>query len=204
VAEQILQLKDAIRKAGKHCGLLTTSTENLLARREQGFRMLGLGSDTGLLLRSLHELLKAAGRDRRPATSLDPKDGQAVCNPLPRPPEAMRPERKEVVTAAGRGPVVDLDPGVSLEILAGEFNAARHLTTGVVTLQPQAALVQHCHPCAEAITVLSGVAEVAVEGRVYRLGPLDNIVVPRWLPHATRNPDPAAITRLHAALGHAP
>ena len=81
VAEQILQQKESIRNAGKHCGLLTTSTENLLARREQGFRMLGLGSDTGLLLRSFHEVLKAVGRDRRPATSLDPKDGQAVRDP---------------------------------------------------------------------------------------------------------------------------
>ena len=96
VAEQILRLKESIRNAGKHCGLLTTSTENLLARREQGFRMLGLGADTGLLLRSLHEVLKAVGRDRRPATSLDPKDGQAVRAPLPAPPEGMRPERKEV------------------------------------------------------------------------------------------------------------
>jgi 2-keto-3-deoxy-L-rhamnonate aldolase RhmA len=78
VAEQILQLKETIRNAGKHCGLLTTNSENLLARREQGFRMLGLGSDTGLLLRSLHDSLKAVERDRRPATSLDPKDGVAL------------------------------------------------------------------------------------------------------------------------------
>lgn len=78
VAGQILQLKDTIRGAGKHCGVLATSIENLLARREQGFRMLGLGADAGLLLRSLHEALKAVGRDRLPATSLDPKDGQSL------------------------------------------------------------------------------------------------------------------------------
>jgi len=77
VAEQILQLKETIRRAGKHCGLLTTSTEDLLKRREQGFQMLGTGTDTGLLLRSLHETLKAVGRDRRPATSLNPADGQS-------------------------------------------------------------------------------------------------------------------------------
>lgn len=200
VADQILQLKEVIRNAGKHGGVLTTSPENLLARREQGFRMLGLGSETGLLLRSLHELLKTVGRDRRPATSLDPRDGLAVQDSLPRPPESMRPDRKEVITAAGEGPGVELDPGVSFEVLAGQFNKARHLTTGVVTLQPLASLVQHRHPCAEAITVLTGVAEIAVEGRVYRLGPLDNIVIPRWLPHATRNPNPSSTTRLHAAL----
>jgi 2-keto-3-deoxy-L-rhamnonate aldolase RhmA/quercetin dioxygenase-like cupin family protein len=189
VAEQILQLKDTIRKAGKHCGLLTTSTENLLARCEQGFRMLGLGSETGLLLRSLHELLKAVGRDRRPATSLDPKDGQAVRDPLPRPPEAMRPERKEVITTSGKGVVIELQSGISFEALVGQFNTARNLTTGIVSIQPQAALDLHNHPCSESITVLEGAAEVTVEGRVYRLGPLD-----------ARNPEAKSIARLHVAL----
>ena len=75
VADQILSVKDSIIAAGKHCGLITTSIENLHQRREQGFRMLGLGSDTGLLLRSLHQALSAVGRDRHPAPSLDPADG---------------------------------------------------------------------------------------------------------------------------------
>jgi len=78
VAEQILQLKDAINSAGKHCGLMTTSLEDLAQRREQGFRMLGLGSDTGLFLRSLHQALAAVNSDRVPSTSLDPADGRAV------------------------------------------------------------------------------------------------------------------------------
>jgi len=42
VAEQLLTIKDAICAAGKHCGLITTSDANLLERRSQGFRMLGL------------------------------------------------------------------------------------------------------------------------------------------------------------------
>jgi 2-keto-3-deoxy-L-rhamnonate aldolase RhmA len=62
VAEQILAAKDAIRAAGKHCGLLTTSTANLLEREAQGFRMLGLGVDSGLLLRALTEALATVGR----------------------------------------------------------------------------------------------------------------------------------------------
>ena len=66
VAEQILQLKDAIRAAGKHCGVMTTSIENLLERREQGFHMLGVGADNGLLLRSIHQALQAVDRDRMP------------------------------------------------------------------------------------------------------------------------------------------
>jgi 2-keto-3-deoxy-L-rhamnonate aldolase RhmA len=78
VAEQILELKDIINAADKRCGLITTSIEDLVARSDQGFRMLGLGADTGLLLRSLHQSLQAVDRDRMPATSLDPCDGRAV------------------------------------------------------------------------------------------------------------------------------
>lgn len=76
VAEQILELKDTINAAGKHCGLMTTSLDDLVKRRDQGFRMLGLGADSGLLLRSLHQALGAVDRDCLPATSLDPADGR--------------------------------------------------------------------------------------------------------------------------------
>ena len=65
VAGQILELKDTIRQAGKHCGVVATGTANLADRFEQGFRMLALGLDGGLLLRSLHESLAAVGRDRK-------------------------------------------------------------------------------------------------------------------------------------------
>lgn len=75
VAEQILELKDTINSAGKHCGLLSTSLGDLTQRRDQGFRMLGLGADSGLLLRSLHQALQAVDRDSWPTTSLDPNEG---------------------------------------------------------------------------------------------------------------------------------
>jgi 2-keto-3-deoxy-L-rhamnonate aldolase RhmA len=65
VAQKILEMKDTLRQAGKHCGVMTTSTANLGERREQGFQMLGIGMDTGLLLRSLHESLAAIGQDRK-------------------------------------------------------------------------------------------------------------------------------------------
>ena len=44
---------------------MATGTANLAERFEQGFRMLALGLDGGLLLRSLHESLAAVGRDRK-------------------------------------------------------------------------------------------------------------------------------------------
>jgi 2-keto-3-deoxy-L-rhamnonate aldolase RhmA len=65
VAEQILRMKNMIRQAGKHCGVLSTSLDNLRQRQEQGFSAVGLGSDTGLLLRSLHGALSAVERDRK-------------------------------------------------------------------------------------------------------------------------------------------
>jgi len=64
VAAELLALKDKLRAAGKHCGIIGTSAENLVERRRQGFRMLGIGADAGLLLRSLHAMLGAVGRDR--------------------------------------------------------------------------------------------------------------------------------------------
>ena len=200
VAEQILNAKDKIKSAGKHCGVLATSIENLHERLEQGFRMPGLGADTGLLFRSLHQSLQAVNRDRKPATSLDPRDGRAIRVPLPQPPEHMRPDRNEVITTIEDSDTVELQKGVIFRPLVGNFNTARNLTSGIVSLDPESRLDCHTHPCSESITVLEGQAEVTVEGRVYRLGPLDNIVIPRWLPHAARNPDSTKTARLHIAL----
>jgi 2-keto-3-deoxy-L-rhamnonate aldolase RhmA len=74
VAEQILAAKDAIRAAGKHCGLLATSNANLQERREQGFRMLGLGMDSGFLLRGLQEALVSAGRKAKTRSNFSVAD----------------------------------------------------------------------------------------------------------------------------------
>jgi 2-keto-3-deoxy-L-rhamnonate aldolase RhmA len=65
VAAQLLSLKSTIREAGKHCGVVATGIANLSERFDQGFRMIALGLDGGLLLRSLHESLRAIGRDRK-------------------------------------------------------------------------------------------------------------------------------------------
>lgn len=81
VSEQILQLKDTINAAGKNCGVVSTSIQNLKERYDQGFRMLALGADSGLLLRSLHQSLKEVNRDQMPATSLDAADGQKLTDP---------------------------------------------------------------------------------------------------------------------------
>jgi len=65
VAAELQAIKDAIRSAGKHCGILAGTPEALRQRREQGFRMLGVGIDTGLVLQGLHRALESIGRDRQ-------------------------------------------------------------------------------------------------------------------------------------------
>lgn len=64
VAADLGRMKDAICRAGKHCGVVATSDENVRQRLEQGFRALALGMDAGLLLRSLRASLANVGRDR--------------------------------------------------------------------------------------------------------------------------------------------
>jgi len=198
VAEQLLAVKDAVRRAGKHCGVMSTGTANLVERFGQGFRVLALGMDMGLLLRSVHESLAAVGRDRkiRSGFRVEP----APPPPFPRPPESFRPDRPEVTTAVGSGEDVRIEPGVRLECLVGRYNGARGLTTGLVTFDPGAGLSYHTHPFSESITLLEGRGVVEVEGRCYDLGPLDNVVIPRGRAHLVRNPAGDAPARFHVAL----
>lgn len=62
VGAQIERLLGVIRAAGKQAGVIGVSHDDLQRRIEQGFRMLGLGMDAGLLIRSLRGALAAAGR----------------------------------------------------------------------------------------------------------------------------------------------
>ena len=78
IAEKILELKNTIKNAGKYSGVVSTSNQNLTERIDQGFQMLAMGTDNGMMLRSLHESLKKVNRDRSPAPSLDPADGHAL------------------------------------------------------------------------------------------------------------------------------
>jgi hypothetical protein len=69
---------------------MSTSPENLVQRRQQGFRMLGVGSDSGLLLRSLHAALGVVGQDRRILPSFTPEATPLPIALPPRPSELLR------------------------------------------------------------------------------------------------------------------
>ena len=201
VADQILKMKDTIRAAGKHCGVLATSIDNMHERQAQGFRAIGLGMDSGLLLRSLKASLAAVGRDLTIRASLAP-DWSATPKavPLSRPPESMRPDRAEVMNPVGSGPRTEISRGVSFECLVGRHNQAKHLTTGIVTFAPGAVLPYHTHTFTESITLLSGSMTVEVEGRGYAMKRLDNTVIPAGLAHTARNTSTTEPAVLHIAM----
>jgi 2-keto-3-deoxy-L-rhamnonate aldolase RhmA/quercetin dioxygenase-like cupin family protein len=203
VAEAIRAACDRIRERGKFCGVLATNNNDLVERREQGFRFLGLGADGGLLIRSLRSALCVMyGDDKVLSFALEtPAVKQAP--PLARPPELMRPNRPEVITAVGEGSRCELAPGVTFEALVGAHVGARNLTTGIVTFAPGARLPYHRHTFGESITLLGGSAAVEVEGRVYRLDVLDNVTVPRGLAHAAVNVSSSEPAVLHVALASA-
>ncbi len=200
VAKEILAIKDAIRAAGKHCGVIATGNEDLLERSRQGFQMLGLGIDAGLLLRSLHGALATAGRDRAIVPSFTPQDEPPPATVLDRPPESLRPDRAEVITAVGAGPTVEIGRGVRFECLVGKFNNARNLTTGIVAVAPGGQLDYHTHGYTETVTLLSGSVVMEVEGRRYTLGALDNIVLPRGVAHAAISASTTEPAMLHIAM----
>ncbi len=201
VAEQILRLKNTIRASGKHCGLLATSIDNMHERQAQGFRAIGVGTDTGLLLRSLKASLAAVGRDRSIRASLTPDSTKSsVQTPLARPPESMRPDRDEVMTSVGHGETKEIAPGVSFECHVGSHNRARKLTTGLVTFAPGAVLPYHLHAFTESVTLLSGTMTMDIEGRSYSLKKLDNAVIRAGQAHSSRNPSSTQNAVLHIAM----
>jgi len=59
VAEMVLAIKDRAAARGLACGIMAKSIENARERRAQGFRMIGIGSDTGLLIRGAQDGLDA-------------------------------------------------------------------------------------------------------------------------------------------------
>ncbi len=203
VAERLLAIKDTIRRHGKHCGLIATSNENLDERRQQGFSLLGVGLDGGLLLRSLSGALGAVGEDRQitPDFMPDRLPPSAAKKPLAATrPAGFAPDRPEAHETRSTARRVELERGVILQPMVGAHNNARNLTTGIVHFMPGAALPYHTHPHAEAITLLSGEAAVEVEGRRYLMQPLDNLFIPAGTPHAAMNTSTGRPAQFHVAM----
>jgi len=58
VAERILEIRRKAAEQSVPCGIMSTSIADAQLRMSQGFQMLGLGSDTGLLIRASQEAMR--------------------------------------------------------------------------------------------------------------------------------------------------
>lgn len=61
VAERILDVRAKAEAKGIAAGVIARSVEDSLRRRDQGFQMVGLGTDMSLLIRAIRENLDALG-----------------------------------------------------------------------------------------------------------------------------------------------
>ncbi|MDQ2863607.1 MAG: aldolase/citrate lyase family protein, partial [Bacteroidota bacterium] len=187
VKDHISHVKDLIIRSGKHCGILTKGATDIERRKNEGFRMLALGFDTGILLSGLKQALAETGRHRSVTPDLSP--GVSAGKNLPDTFDAsITPDRLEKIFKQGEGDSIELAPGVICEALVGKHTGAVNLFTAIVTFEPGDILLPaHTHPHSESITLVSGAARVQVEGRSYNLAPLDNITIPRDCAHCVQN-----------------
>ena len=65
IADRILDVRAKAESNGIATGLLARSVEDSIERRDQGFSMVGLGSEMSLLIRAVKENLEALGEGRR-------------------------------------------------------------------------------------------------------------------------------------------
>jgi quercetin dioxygenase-like cupin family protein len=78
-------------------------------------------------------------------------------------------------------------------------------STGSATFEGGAVLSCHKHPFSEAITILSGAARIAVEGRYYLLGAFDCLHVPAGVAHeVTNQSDNSVLLALSAFASEVP
>lgn len=100
-------------------------------------------------------------------------------------------------------PLPEAVPGVILRGFASTDCGAKGFSTGSAEFASGAVLAYHWHPCSEAITVVEGTATVLVEGRSYRLSPLDSVHVPAGVAHSVQNREKDQKMLAHCAFGSA-
>ena len=61
IAERILAIRDLAARRGIPAGIVSKGIDDARRRRDQGFAMVGLGSDVGLLIRQIRSLQEALG-----------------------------------------------------------------------------------------------------------------------------------------------
>lgn len=185
VAEHIEQAKQAILHSGKFCGVLTRNIDDLKSRTDAGFRMLGLGSDAGFIIRGIKNITTMLGNDIPFKHNLE---APSLKNEKKTTANLIKTDRLESLCTPGGGTITELKPGIVCEELTGNQDNAVNLFTAIVTFDKgYTVLPNHTHPHAESITLLKGIACVEVEERRYYLQPMDNITIPKGYAHCVKN-----------------
>lgn len=96
--------------------------------------------------------------------------------------------RLEYISASERAANRDAASGVELREFVSGVCGAQGISSGTTTLQPGSELPYHLHRFSEAVVILEGEAQFTVEGRCYRLLPLDTIHFPAGVAHHLINP----------------
>jgi quercetin dioxygenase-like cupin family protein len=78
-------------------------------------------------------------------------------------------------------------PGVSTRMRISEQNGATALTIFEQWCQPGVGAPTHWHPVEEVLTVLSGVAEIWIEGQQYQASSGQSALIPAMRRHGFRN-----------------
>jgi len=66
IAEKILNIRAKAAERGIGAGLLAQSVEDGVLRRDQGFKLVGLGADTTMLIRAMRQMLDKLRGDSTP------------------------------------------------------------------------------------------------------------------------------------------
>lgn len=213
VAEQILAMKDRIRAAGRHCGVIATGDVNLSERIEQGFRMLAIGLDGGLLIRSLKVSLSAVGREAVFAPSLSPQDvaearryvgdgyGGSSSSAAPQSTSSTSPAAPP--QAPSSRSTLDWGSGTCFQALLTPSDATKELLTGMLTLPGGARVGYHRHDCPVSLTLLRGQVVADVEGRMHTLQACDSIALPSSTAYALTNRSSTSTAAVHVVLASA-
>jgi quercetin dioxygenase-like cupin family protein len=114
--------------------------------------------------------------------------------------ELPRMIREKIIAARDREAVAEKPTGVDLHTFVSEACGATAFSTGTARFQPGAQLPYHVHGFSEAVTVIEGKARVLIEGRGYRLAPLDCVHVPAGIAHLVENDDPEKQLLAHWAF----
>ncbi|HTN07717.1 aldolase/citrate lyase family protein [Agriterribacter sp.] len=200
VAAQINTVKNAVVQAGKSCGIIASGMDDILNRTKEGFRMIGLGTDGGLILKTLNNFLTKLGRESNIKPDLSVTDIKPV-EQYVLPDNIPQSDRLETICKTGEGDKIELGPGIICEALTGAHNNAVALFTAIVTFDKgYTVLPAHTHPHSESITLISGSVCIEVENRRYFLQPLDNITIPKGQAHCVKNMSVEEKAVLHIAM----